>query len=1245
MAIIPPSNIFILCAGTDNGDKIEVWGKWRVVSAVTTRLMSPAYRPELVTYSIESREFIMAPCGRYKSLSQKLSRAFTSPLPFLSGRPLSKLKTVLKDRTVISVVGSFGQTTVSNSAIGLKVSPTVDAVAGQPITLKATYQSTRSIVSLIWSKVEGDVGGRRAPVFVHYPGSEYSYGDLTGRADRTNGVSLRISRVKPSDEGYYVVQLLLDAVGQEEKEVYLNVLEPPKVYVGPGSPYVVRWGKNITLSCRVKAKPEITNLYWEKDGLPVRSFPRSKKYRGGNMRNPNLHVINVGKADAGKYGCVIDHVVESTRATLDLEVLSKFWSRSDTSIPTPNQSSLPTWIAASTPDTVPATPCPLVKRLQPLQRSLCNVCATFNRRTGNAGEAAVLKTFGAVGRPLQKRQRWPGVHGVALTGSNFCLAVVSDVPAKSDFWADGIPEPLRQNRNQSISPVRCVSRPSELVSMTSKMCLPALRTDPASITSLTDTITLMYMCFPHTDPASITSLTDTITVMYMCFPHTDPASITSLTDTITLMYMCFPHTDPASITSLTDTITLMYMCFPHTDPASITSLTDTITLMYMCFPHTDPASIPSLTDTITLMYMCFPHTDPASITSLTDTITLMYMCFPHTDPASITSLTESITLMYMCFPHTDPANPASITSLTDTITLMYMCFPHTDPASITSLTDTITLMYMCFPHTDPASITSLTESITLMYMCFPHTDPANPASITSLTDTITLMYMCFPHTDPASITSLTDTITLMYMCFPHTDPASITSLTDTITLMYMCFPHTDPASITSLTDTITLMYMCFPHTDPASITSLTDTITLMYMYPASITSLTDTITLMYMCFPHTDPASITSLTDTITLMYMCFPHTDPASITSLTDTITLMYMCFPHTDPASITSLTDTITLMYMCFPHTDPASITSLTDTITLMYMCFPHTDPASITSLTDTITLMYMCFPHTDPASITSLTESVSVALTDTITLQCFADGNPEPNITWTKEGAPVERMREIQTFSKGLRASALVLNYAERNDSGKYICTASNGLGKPDVRTLTLNVEGERALNSYTQIAIFAGAAAGGAWLIVCIILVIVYVRRRNQQRLRDDFAYYYAVGRRHFELARVVHKYAPQAEDELMLEVDDVLEIVKTDEGGWWVGYLKGKLGLFPFNYVDLLPEKASMGNGKAKSPLRADLTDSEYQALDPPQKQGPDRDSISLPDPLTGDSFSKATTLVAEKKEKDNPNLVACSGNR
>jgi len=41
---------------------------------------------------------------------------------------------------------------------------------------------------------------------------------------------------------------------------------------------------------------------------------------------------------------------------------SERWSRKDTSIPTLNLSSSPQWIAASTPDTVPAIPCPLVKR-------------------------------------------------------------------------------------------------------------------------------------------------------------------------------------------------------------------------------------------------------------------------------------------------------------------------------------------------------------------------------------------------------------------------------------------------------------------------------------------------------------------------------------------------------------------------------------------------------------------------------------------------------------------------------------------------------------------------------------------------------------------------------------------------------------------------------------------------------------------------------------------------------------------
>ena len=68
--------------------------------------------------------------------------------------------------------------------------------------------------------------------------------------------------------------------------------------------------------------------------------------------------------------------------------IAKFWSRYNTSIPTPNQSSSPLWIAASTPDTVPAIPCPLVKRLQPLHKSLCNVWSPPGQSWWSCGGSA-----------------------------------------------------------------------------------------------------------------------------------------------------------------------------------------------------------------------------------------------------------------------------------------------------------------------------------------------------------------------------------------------------------------------------------------------------------------------------------------------------------------------------------------------------------------------------------------------------------------------------------------------------------------------------------------------------------------------------------------------------------------------------------------------------------------------------------------------------------------------------------------
>ncbi|XP_077487775.1 uncharacterized protein LOC144098781 isoform X2 [Amblyomma americanum] len=52
------------------------------------------------------------------------------------------------------------------------------------------------------------------------------------------------------------------------------------------------------------------------------------------------------------------------------------------------------------------------------------------------------------------------------------------------------------------------------------------------------------------------------------------------------------------------------------------------------------------------------------------------------------------------------------------------------------------------------------------------------------------------------------------------------------------------------------------------------------------------------------------------------------------------------------------------------------------------------------------------------------------------------------------------------------------------------------------------------------------------------------------------------------ARVAFSYQPQNEDELHLEVSDVIEVLEEVEEGWWKGVLKGRIGVFPSNFVVL-----------------------------------------------------------------------------
>ena len=76
--------------------------------------------------------------------------------------------------------------------------------------------------------------------------------------------------------------------------------------------------------------------------------------------------------------------------------------------------------------------------------------------------------------------------------------------------------------------------------------------------------------------------------------------------------------------------------------------------------------------------------------------------------------------------------------------------------------------------------------------------------------------------------------------------------------------------------------------------------------------------------------------------------------------------------------------------------------------------------------------------PPSITvAPVRKANIEVEKDLMLTCNSSGDPHPNITWTKDGVPVNQFN-----ASGYR---LHLVKVQREDAGSYRCTASNGYGQ--------------------------------------------------------------------------------------------------------------------------------------------------------------------------------------------------------
>ena len=81
----------------------------------------------------------------------------------------------------------------------------------------------------------------------------------------------------------------------------------------------------------------------------------------------------------------------------------------------------------------------------------------------------------------------------------------------------------------------------------------------------------------------------------------------------------------------------------------------------------------------------------------------------------------------------------------------------------------------------------------------------------------------------------------------------------------------------------------------------------------------------------------------------------------------------------------------------------------------------------------------------------------------LTCKISDRPEPNSTWTKERTVNEGNTNVV-----LKGKVLTVAKINRTDAGTFTCAACNAFGKPENRTVYVNVTCEYALkNTLTNV----------------------------------------------------------------------------------------------------------------------------------------------------------------------------------
>ncbi|XP_066298584.1 nectin-4-like isoform X1 [Branchiostoma lanceolatum] len=270
------------------------------------------------------------------------------------------------------------------------------------------------------------------------------------------------------------------------------------------------------------------------------------------------------------------------------------------------------------------------------------------------------------------------------------------------------------------------------------------------------------------------------------------------------------------------------------------------------------------------------------------------------------------------------------------------------------------------------------------------------------------------------------------------------------------------------------------------------------------------------------------------------------------------------------------------------------------------------------------------TYPAKIINISEANVVMQGEDVILRCLAEGNPVPSLSWLRTGDPDPLSSIVLPVYTGTRT--LKMARSKANGSGEYTCVAANGVGKPHHESVLVSLSVVNAVTKlesktdvglglmsgsklYTILVIAGSVAAAICLLVVLLLLAFLLCRRgKTSSRRHSDVQMNNMATATHNgrvngdkpdvrphrtssdkgtpaaerRFAKVSTPYESDQCGFLTLQVNDIVEVLRTDNSGWWYGYHRGKLGAFPAACVEMLTLAKSSSQKKLSASSETNL---------------------------------------------------------